>query len=115
MSEADGTRKGRGAAPGIIPLPGAHDVVGKAPAASRPSRLHGVAIAGMAAFAVVGILATLAFITVGWPGRIGRYVGGAIFMSVVGFLACASAAVLTAARDTYVRRPGRAVQSRPRD
>jgi hypothetical protein len=115
MSDADGTRRRRGTARGVIPLPGAHEVVGEAPAASRPSRLHGVAIAGMAAFAVVGILATLAFITVGWPGRIGRFVGGAIFMSVVGFLACASAAVLTAARDTYVRRPGRFGGTRPRD
>jgi hypothetical protein len=57
----------------------------------------------MATCAVIGIVSTLAFITVTW-GAVARYVGAAIFLSVVGFLACASAAMLTAARDTYARR-----------
>ncbi len=71
----------------------------------RPSRLHGLCIAGMALFAVAGSLATIGFITIGWPGEVGRYLLAVVFASVVGFLACASAAVLTAARDTYARAP----------
>lgn len=69
--------------------------------ATRPSRLHGLSIAGMAACALVGILTMLAFITVNWSAGAGRVVVGTFVLSGIGFLACASTAVLTAARDTY--------------
>ena len=68
---------------------------------TRPSRLHGLSIALMATCALVGILATFLFVTVTWPGETGRFVGAVIFISVVGFVASASTAVFTAARDTY--------------
>ena len=55
----------------------------------------------MASFAIVGILATLAFITVGWPGVSGRRVIAVVVISIVGFMASAAAAILAAARDTY--------------
>lgn len=71
--------------------------------ASRPGRLHGLAIAGMASFAVLGTVALLAFITVTWPGDVGRVVVGIVIACVIGFMGCASAAVLSAARDTYAR------------
>ena len=68
-----------------------------------PSRLHGLSIAGMAGCALVGIVAMLAFITVNWSHRAGRVVVAGFVLSGIGFLACASMAVLTAARDTYPR------------
>ena len=71
------------------------------PPPSPPSRMHGLAIAGMAFCALLGIVSMLAFITVNWPGDTSRYIVGAFVLAGVGFLACASAAVLTAARDTY--------------
>ena len=43
----------------------------------------------------------LAFATVHWTGAAGHYVIGFVVVAAVGFLACASAAVFTAARDTY--------------
>jgi hypothetical protein len=61
----------------------------------------------MALFAVVGLLAAIAFITVGWPGETGRYVIGVLAVAVLGFLLCAAFAVLAAARDTYARSPDR--------
>lgn len=64
-------------------------------------RLHRIAIGGMATFALVGILAMLAFITVAWPGGSGRYVIAVFISCGVGFLACASTAVFSAARETY--------------
>ena len=69
----------------------------------RPGRLHGLAIAGMAVFALVGILSMLAFITVTWPNETGRYVIGVFIGSGVGFMTCASLAVFSAARDTYAK------------
>jgi hypothetical protein len=86
----------------VVPLPG--EPPPPVPV-RRPGRLHGLAIFGMALFAVAGSLATLAFITVTWPGRVGHYLVAVVLASVIGFLACASAAVLTAARDTYARAP----------
>ena len=72
------------------------------PAASPtpPGRLHGLAIAGMAVSALVGIVAMLIFITVSNTGRV---MVVAFVLSGLGFLTCASLAVLTAARDTYAR------------
>jgi hypothetical protein len=77
------------------------------PAVRRPGKVHGLAIAGMAICSLVGIAATLAFITVGWPGASGRFLIGVIFLSVVGFLLCASMAVFAAARDTYAHPESR--------
>ena len=67
------------------------------------SRLHRLAIAGMALCAVVGILSMLAFITVTWPEDTGRYVIGVLIGSGVGFMTCASLAVFSAARDTHIK------------
>ena len=72
-------------------------------ASPRPAGLHGVATAGMALCAVVAILAGIAFLTVGWPGRSGRVVIAIMVGGVLGFLACGSATVFVAARDTYAR------------
>ena len=72
----------------------------------RPQgRLHRSAIAGMAISALAGIVSMLAFITVTWPDDTGRYVVGAFIASGVGFLASASIAVFSAARETYVAPP----------
>ena len=75
------------------------------PEPSRPQgRLHSMAIAGMAICALVGIFSMLAFITVSWPGETGRYVVGVVIAAGVGFMTCASLAVFSAARETYVVR-----------
>jgi hypothetical protein len=66
--------------------------------------MHGAAMIAMAVFAIVGFLAMFAFITVGWPGRSGRYVITVVFLAGVGFLASAAIAVFAAARDTYTAR-----------
>jgi hypothetical protein len=68
------------------------------------SRLHGLATAGMAICALVGILAMLGFITVRWPGDSARFIVGLLVTAIVGFLLCCSIAVFSAARDTYSRR-----------
>ena len=49
--------------------------------------------------------ATLTFLTVGWSGGARRAVIAALLASILLFLAGVSAAILTAARDTYVKRP----------
>jgi hypothetical protein len=54
--------------------------------------------------ALTGITSTLAFVTIRWPGSSGRYLIAVLFTSVIVFIVSASTAVLTAARDTYVRR-----------
>jgi hypothetical protein len=58
----------------------------------------------MAVSALTGITSTLAFVTIRWPGSSGRYLIAVLFTSVIVFIVSASTAVLTAARDTYVRR-----------
>lgn len=68
---------------------------------SRPSGMHGAAIAGMALSALVAIVTGFLFIAVGWTGSSGKVVVTIGFLAAVSFLACASAAVFTAARDTY--------------
>jgi hypothetical protein len=60
----------------------------------------------MAVSALVGTASMLAFATVHWTGAAGHYVIGIVVLAAVGFLACASAAVFTAARDTYAAVPG---------
>jgi phosphate/sulfate permease len=59
----------------------------------------------MALCALVGIGSMLAFVTVRWSGTTGRYVVALFVMAAIGFVTCASAAVFTAARDTYARSP----------
>ena len=89
----------------VVPL-GAEVVEGHGvtPAPSGPtSRLHGLSITGMALFALFGIGSMLAFVTVRWTGAAAGVVVAAVVLSAVGFLVCASAAVFTAARDTYAR------------
>ncbi|HYN35379.1 MAG TPA: hypothetical protein VEV82_00225 [Actinomycetota bacterium] len=83
--------------------------LGKAPVAEpspvAPTKpqgpLHRAAIAGMTICAIVGILSMLAFITVSWPEESSRYVVAVLIGSGVGFLASASIAVFSAARETY--------------
>ncbi|MGH2749859.1 MAG: hypothetical protein ACRDK3_03145 [Actinomycetota bacterium] len=57
----------------------------------------------MALFALLGIAAMLAFITISWPDDTSRYVIVVFTASVIGFMSCASIAVFSAARDTYPR------------
>jgi hypothetical protein len=58
----------------------------------------------MAACALLGIASLFMFATVNWPGNVSRIILGVFFLSALGFLTCASAAVFTAARDTYADR-----------
>lgn len=78
--------------------------LGKEPPAEdpprRPGRLHGAAITVMALSALAGIVAMVAFITIDWGGA-SRYLVVALVMAGVCFLAAASVAVFSAARDTY--------------
>jgi uncharacterized membrane protein YhfC len=93
--------------PNVVPL-GAEMAEGHGvprPPSPPTSRLHASAIAGMALFALLGIGSMLAFVTVRWTGAVGRFVIGAVIFSAIAFLVCASAAVFTAARDTYAARP----------
>jgi hypothetical protein len=91
----------------VVPL-GVEAPTPKPPEPSRPpSRLHGLAILGMAVFALVGIAAMLVFITISWPDDSGRYVVAVFIASIVGFMTSASLAVFSAARDTYPRHPRR--------
>jgi hypothetical protein len=89
----------------VVPLRQSGSPEGPRPPTTRPGRLHALATATMTVAAVVGILATIAFITVTWPGRLGHYVVAAILFSAIAFVASASIAVIAAARDTYTRRP----------
>jgi hypothetical protein len=71
------------------------------PPPSPPGRMHGAAIAGMGISAIIGVAAMLAFITITWPERLSRVVVGVCLLSGLAFLAFASIAVFSAARDTY--------------
>lgn len=88
----------------VLPL-GVEPAPEPPPPVSRPSRLHGTAITGMALSALVGIGSMFLFVSVGWPDDMGRYVIAVFFFSAIAFIACASAAVFTAARDTYATNP----------
>jgi hypothetical protein len=92
----------------IVPLP-RREPIPEEMRSPPPRRLglHGFATAGMALCAVVAIVAGLAFLTIGWPGRSGRIVIAIGVGAVLGFLTCMSAAVFTAARDTYARPDSR--------
>jgi hypothetical protein len=87
----------------VVPL-GVEAPISKPPAPSRPpGRLHSLSILGMAVFALVGIAAMLAFITISWPDDSSRYVVAVFIASIIGFMTSASLAVFSAARDTYPR------------
>jgi hypothetical protein len=89
----------------VVPL-GVEAPTPTPPAPSKPlGRLHSLAILGMAVFALVGIAAMLAFITISWPDDTSRYVVAVFVASIVGFMTSASLAVFSAARDTYPRHP----------
>ncbi len=90
----------------VVQLPGDYEPAPDEEKVSPPGRLHGIFITGMAVSALVGVASMFAFITVGWPERVGRYVIALFLFSGLVFLACASAAVFTAARDTYPTRRG---------
>ena len=77
------------------------------PEVTKPGRLHGLFIAGMAVSALVGVAGMFVFITIGWPESVRRYIIALIFLAGIAFLACASAAVLSAARDTYPAQEGK--------
>ena len=87
--------------PNVVPLAATPGPPEPPRVPSRPGRVHGMAIGGMLVFAVLGIVSMLAFITVRWPGDLGRYVMTAFVGSGFGFVFCAIMAVFAAARDTY--------------
>jgi hypothetical protein len=68
--------------------------------------MHGLAITGMSISALVGIFTLFLSTGIGLPDG-GRRVAIAIVVgSAIVFLACASTAVFTAARDTYPSKDG---------
>ena len=85
----------------VVKLPGDGPPPEPSHIPSPPGRLHGLAIAGMGFSALVGVAAVLAFITITWPADMSRYVVAVFLVSGVVFMACASTAVFSAARDTY--------------
>jgi hypothetical protein len=107
MSDASGASPPGRDELNVVPL-GANVAEGHGtmpPPSGPTSRLHGLAITGMALSALIGIAAMLAFVTVRWTDTTGRFLVAAFVIAAVGFLACASAAVFTAARDTYAHSP----------
>lgn len=77
------------------------------------SALYSVALAGMAVGALVGIAAMMSFVAVRWPAGTGRYVIGVFLAALVVFLASASIALFTAARETYAAPPEARADDRP--
>ncbi|HEX2057901.1 MAG TPA: hypothetical protein VHI71_05980 [Actinomycetota bacterium] len=69
--------------------------------ARRGSALHTLAVSGMSLSALVGIVVLFLSIGIGLPATGRRVAIGIVVGSAVAFLACASAAVFTAARETY--------------
>ena len=68
----------------------------------------------MALFAIAGVITLVALITVNWPEEASRYLVAAFVGAGIGFLASASIAVLSAARDTYRSPPVHDRQGEPR-
>ena len=87
----------------VVPLPEevTEGAIEPAPPPTPPGRMHGLAIGGMALSALLGVVALLALVTVTWPADLARLITTLIIAAGVVFITCASAAVLTAARDTY--------------
>lgn len=54
-------------------------------------------MAGLALSALVGLLATIGFVSVSWPGESSRFVFGIVIVSGISFLASASIAIFAAA------------------
>jgi hypothetical protein len=78
------------------------------PPPGRPpgsSTLHSVAVLVSGIAATVAILSALAFVTVTWSSTSRRVVIAVMFCSISLFLAAVSTTILSAARDTYARRP----------
>lgn len=71
----------------------------------RSSRLHSAAVLISAISAVTALLSFAAFLTLTWSATTRRTVIAVMFFSVAVFLAAVSATILSAARDTYARRP----------
>ncbi|MGH2694935.1 MAG: hypothetical protein ACRDJJ_09000 [Actinomycetota bacterium] len=96
----------------VVRLPGDRIATPQAPVPTRStSTLHTAAVAGMALSAFIGIAAVLVFISVRWPGDTGRFVMAVCVGAAISFLACASTAVFSAARDSYPRRGSRRDES----
>ena len=93
----------------VVKLPGDPPPPDPVPPPTPPGKLHGAAIAGMGISAIVGVFAMLAFITVTWPENLARIIIGICLLSGLAFLAFASSAVLSAARDTYRNEEDRKV------
>lgn len=74
------------------------------PPPPRPSGLHGLAVTGMSVSALVGIVVLFVSIGVGLPAGPRRATIAIVVGAAIVFLACASTAVFTAARDTYPSR-----------
>lgn len=87
--------------PNVVRLPGEGPTPEPPPRPTPPGRLHGIAIAVMGLSAIVGVAGFMAFITITWPQDMSRYVIGVSLVAGVVFLASASIAVFSAARDTY--------------
>lgn len=68
--------------------------------------MHMLAITGMSVSALVGICVLFLSIGIGLPDGGRRVAIGVVVGAAVVFLACASAAVFTAARDTYPGKGG---------
>lgn len=76
------------------------------PPPARPSGLHGLAVTGMSLSALVGIVVLFLSIGIGLPSGPRRAAIAVVVGAAVVFLACASTAVFTAARETYPSRGG---------
>jgi hypothetical protein len=87
--------------PNVVRLPGEGPTPEPTPPPSPPGRLHGIAIMIMGISAIVGVAGFMAFITITWPQDMSRYVIGVSLVAGIVFLASASIAVFSAARDTY--------------
>jgi uncharacterized membrane protein len=87
----------------VIPL-GTEPPVETPPPVTRPGRLHGSSIVGMAASALLGIVATYTYVTVNLSGMPRRAVIAILLFAVLGFVVSSAAAVFSAARDTYPTR-----------
>ena len=84
----------------VVPL-GVEKQEDPPPPPRQHSGLHTLAISGMSVSALVGICVLFLSIGIGLPAA-GRRVAIAIVVGTAGvFLACASTAVFTAARETY--------------